>query len=135
MLQTFETPVGPDVVRVPAGRFHMGSDAGRPDERPVHLVEVRAFSLARTPVTRGQYEPFLRAGGAAAPPWWGDPAFGDPGQPVPALAVDRHLQDLREDAHLKLLQEHDVLENVYAVDGRIEPETGGHRSSAARGLP
>jgi len=60
----------------------MGSDAGRPDERPVHVVEVRAFSLARTPVTRRQYEPFLRRGGAASPPWWRDPAFGDPDQPV-----------------------------------------------------
>ena len=60
----------------------MGSDAGRPDERPVHVVEVRAFSLARTPVTRRQYEPFLRRGGAPPPPWWRDPCFCDPEQPV-----------------------------------------------------
>ena len=60
----------------------MGSDAGRPDERPVHVVEVRAFSLARTPVTRRQYEPFLHRGGAALPPWWRDPGFCDPEQPA-----------------------------------------------------
>jgi sulfatase modifying factor 1 len=82
MLQTIEAPVVPDVLRVPGGRFRMGSDAGRPDERPVHLVEVRAFSLARTPVTRRQYEPFLHRGGAAPPPWWREPGFGDPEQPV-----------------------------------------------------
>jgi formylglycine-generating enzyme required for sulfatase activity len=82
MLQTIETPVVPDVVRVPGGRFRMGSDAGRPDESPVHVVEVRAFRLARTPVTRRQYEPFLDAGRAARPPWWRDPGFSDPEQPV-----------------------------------------------------
>jgi sulfatase modifying factor 1 len=82
MLQTIETPVVPDVVRVPGGRFRMGSDAGRPDERPVHVVEVRDFRLARTPVTCRQYEPFLRRGDAAPPAWWGDPAFSHPDQPV-----------------------------------------------------
>jgi len=60
----------------------MGSDAGRPDERPVHAVEVRGFRLGRTPVTHRQYEPFLRRGGAPRPPWWDDPAFSDPEQPV-----------------------------------------------------
>jgi formylglycine-generating enzyme required for sulfatase activity len=70
-----------DVVSVPAGRLLMGSDSGRPDEQPVHEVELRAFAIARTPVTRGQYEPFLRAG-AVAPPWWRDPAFGESDQPV-----------------------------------------------------
>jgi formylglycine-generating enzyme required for sulfatase activity len=60
----------------------MGSDAGRPDERPVHFVEVRGFCLARTPATCRQYAPFLRGGRATPPPWWGDPAFCHPDQPV-----------------------------------------------------
>ena len=60
----------------------MGSAAGRPDERPVHTVEVRAFRLGRTPVTRRHYEPFLRGGGATPPPWWGDPAFAGHDRPV-----------------------------------------------------
>jgi formylglycine-generating enzyme required for sulfatase activity len=59
----------------------MGSEAGRPDERPVHAVCVRPFALGRTPVTRAQYAPFLRDG-HPAPPWWNDPAFADPDQPV-----------------------------------------------------
>jgi formylglycine-generating enzyme required for sulfatase activity len=69
-------------VSIPGGSFRMGSAQGRPDERPVHLVCVGAFHLARTAVTRAQYEPFLRAGRASAPPWWSDPGFGDPAQPV-----------------------------------------------------
>ena len=59
----------------------MGSDSGRPDERPVHAVEVPAVRVGRTPVTREQYAPFLRTHGEE-PPWWRDPAFGAPDQPV-----------------------------------------------------
>jgi sulfatase modifying factor 1 len=60
----------------------MGSAAGRPDEAPVHDVEVAPFHLARTPVTRGQYAPFLAETGTEPPPWWSHPAFADPRQPV-----------------------------------------------------
>ncbi len=72
----------PDLVRVPGGRFLMGSEHGRPDEAPVRTAEVASFALGRTPVTRGQYAPFLDAGRAEAPPWWRDPAFAHPDQPV-----------------------------------------------------
>ena len=71
-----------DLVAVPGGRLLMGSASGRPDEQPVHAVEVAALRVARTPVTRGQYESFVRARGGEEPPWWRDPAFGDPRQPV-----------------------------------------------------
>jgi len=88
MPAAIEAPVVPDLVRVPEGRYRMGSESGRPDERPVHAVEVRAFFLSRTPVTRRQYEPFLRGGGASPPPWWGHAAFSDPGQPVVGITWD-----------------------------------------------
>lgn len=70
-----------ELVAVPAGRLLMGSTWGRPDEQPVHPVRLRAFRIGRTPVTREQYAPFVRRHGAE-PPWWGDPAFGEPDQPV-----------------------------------------------------
>lgn len=60
----------------------MGSIHGRPDEQPVHRVEVRSFLLALTPVTNAQYAPFLAAGRAEPPPWWAQPAFSHPRQPV-----------------------------------------------------
>src|SRR5262245_54334219 len=73
---------GVPLVAVPGGRFAMGSARGRDDERPVHDVEIAPFQIGRTPVTNAQYRPFLEAGGAAEPPWWRDPAFGAPDQPV-----------------------------------------------------
>jgi formylglycine-generating enzyme required for sulfatase activity len=71
-----------EIVRVPGGSFRMGSADGRGDERPPHDVCVGPFRLGRTPVTRAQYAPFLRTGTAEPPPWWADPAFGDPAQPA-----------------------------------------------------
>jgi formylglycine-generating enzyme required for sulfatase activity len=60
----------------------MGAAGRRPDEQPPHAVEVGAFLLGRTPVTRAQYGPFLETGTVSPPPWWSDAAFADPAQPV-----------------------------------------------------
>jgi sulfatase modifying factor 1 len=76
------------VMDVPGGHFRMGSEHGRPDERPVREVEVTAFALARTPVTRAQYAPFLAAGAAEIPPWWGHAEFAHPDQPVVGVTWD-----------------------------------------------
>jgi formylglycine-generating enzyme required for sulfatase activity len=72
----------PCTVGVPAGSFVMGSATGRPDESPPHVVTVDGFRLGWTPVTNAQYAPFVAAGRCPAPPWWRDPAFCAPNQPV-----------------------------------------------------
>ena len=72
----------PATLFVPGGRFLMGSENGRPDERPVHEAEVRPLRVGRTPVTNMEYAWFLAAGRAPDPPWWRDPDFWDPAQPV-----------------------------------------------------
>jgi formylglycine-generating enzyme required for sulfatase activity len=71
-----------DTASVPAGAFRMGSWAGRPDERPVRAMTVGPFRLGVTPVTNALYEPFVAEGLAPEPPWWRDPAFAAPSQPV-----------------------------------------------------
>ena len=60
----------------------MGSPEGRDDERPIHRVAIGPFSIGTTPVTNLEYAPFLASGGGEPPPWWSDPAFSLPRQPV-----------------------------------------------------
>jgi formylglycine-generating enzyme required for sulfatase activity len=58
--------IAADLVPVPAGRFQMGSDAGRPNSRPVHTVRIsRNFWLGRTEVTQRQYEALIHRNPAA----------------------------------------------------------------------
>jgi len=68
-------------VRIPAGRFQMGSRAGQPgqdDERPVHDVEIGAFDCAVCPVTEAQYATFLAATSHPSPREWpGEIAVAD----------------------------------------------------------
>ena len=54
-------------VTLPAGSFEMGSSQGDVDERPMHQVHVRAFKLAATEVTVGQYRACVEAGVCTAP--------------------------------------------------------------------
>lgn len=71
----------PELVLVPGGRFLMGCDAGRPDERPVHPVRLQPFAVARLPVSNREYAQFVAAG-QAPPPFWDDHRFNQAGQPV-----------------------------------------------------
>ena len=71
-----------EVVEVAAGWFWMGWEEGHPGERPRHRVWLDRFAIARAPVTNQEYARFLESGGAVPPPWWDDPRFADPDQPV-----------------------------------------------------
>ncbi|HET7890216.1 MAG TPA: SUMF1/EgtB/PvdO family nonheme iron enzyme [Candidatus Sulfotelmatobacter sp.] len=76
----------PSLVQIPAAWFLMGSDAGQDCERPVHRVWVDTFLLAATQVTNSEYERFLRATSTQAPPFWSDPNFSNPQQPVAGVS-------------------------------------------------
>jgi formylglycine-generating enzyme required for sulfatase activity len=69
-------------VAVPEGSFLMGSDTGRDDEAPQRSIFVSAFEMALTPVTNQEYGAFLEATEVDPPPWWSDPQFNRPLQPV-----------------------------------------------------
>ncbi len=73
----------PETVAVPAGRVAM-----RDEGIAAGFLDVCAFRIGRTPVTNAEYAPFLQDGGAAEPPWWGDPAFDSPRQPVVGVTWD-----------------------------------------------
>lgn len=76
----------PELVQVPGGRFLMGDDAGRPDERPARRVWVGAFAAARLPVTNAEYACFLAATRHEPPRFWTDRRFNAPLQPVVAVS-------------------------------------------------
>ena len=84
---TSERASSPSFVRVPAGWFLMGCDSGQDCERPVHRVWVDEFLLGACQVTNAEYGRFLReAATVSEPPFWNDPAFNDPEQPVAAVS-------------------------------------------------
>ena len=58
---------GPEMVTVPAGAFVRGDSSGEPDERPQRRIELPAFRLDRTEVTRGAYASCVQKG-ACRPP-------------------------------------------------------------------
>jgi len=64
----------------------MGGDTGQDNERPVHRVWVDEFLLATCEVTNAEYARFLSETSSSAPPFWNDPAFNDPNQPVVAVS-------------------------------------------------
>ena len=76
----------PVLVLVPAGWFLMGSDSGQDCERPIHCVWVDAFLLAATQVTNTDYDRFVRDTSAMPPPFWQDPNFTPPLQPVTGVS-------------------------------------------------
>lgn len=60
----------------------MGSESGRPDERPVRTVALGSFALGRTPVTNSQYASFVAEAHGSEAPFLRQPAFADPELPV-----------------------------------------------------
>ena len=73
----------PAPVRIPAGWFLMGCATGQDNEKPVHRVWVDEFLLATCQVTNAEYGRFLcDAALSSPPPFWNNPAFNYPEQPV-----------------------------------------------------
>jgi formylglycine-generating enzyme required for sulfatase activity len=55
------------LVKVPAGRFEMGSEDGYDNERPVHRVNVPEFWMDQTEVTNAMYQACVDAGACRLP--------------------------------------------------------------------
>jgi formylglycine-generating enzyme required for sulfatase activity len=74
----------PEMVRVEAGSFEMGSADGYPDEQPVHTIAItRPFFMGRYEVTFEQYDRFCAEAAHARPD---DEGFGRGRLPV--MGVD-----------------------------------------------
>jgi formylglycine-generating enzyme required for sulfatase activity len=61
-----------DHVYVPAGSFKMGDNFGDGEarERPVHLVELDAFYIAKYEMSNGEWKKFLNDSGYEDPKFW-----------------------------------------------------------------
>ena len=70
------------MIRIPGGSFWMGSDGRFTWESPRHRVFIDAFEMAETPVTRSEFEVFLRETSHEEPKGWRAPQFAAPDQPV-----------------------------------------------------
>jgi formylglycine-generating enzyme len=80
------TAIQPKLVIIPAGWFLMGSEDGQENERPIHRVYVDGFSLGAYQVTNAEFAHFLDTTGMQAPPFWSNPDFNRPEQPVVAVS-------------------------------------------------
>ena len=50
-----------NMIWIPGGTFHMGSDKHYAEEAPVHRASVSGFWIDRTPVTNRQFKEFVGA--------------------------------------------------------------------------
>jgi formylglycine-generating enzyme required for sulfatase activity len=85
--QTFEFE--PEMIRIPAGKFLMGSDPQKdalaePYEHSQHTLYLPDYSMAKTPVTNAQYAAFVQAANHRQPEHWagGGPPRGKEDHPV-----------------------------------------------------
>ena len=78
--------LAPPLLPIPEGWFWMGSETGQDNECPIHRVWVAGFYLAACQVTTADYSRFLVATGTQPPPFWDDPNFNHPEQPVVAVS-------------------------------------------------
>ena len=146
---------GSELLLVPAGDFRMGTADDeaerllrqyrwRPDrfhnERPQHTVSMRAYYIARYPVTVAQYARYIEAAGAKVPDCWDDPRFTAPDQPV--IGVERKEAIAYASwAGLRLPSEAEWEKASRGTDGRTWPwgnEWDGGRVNSAehgRGYP
>ncbi|HUE27446.1 MAG TPA: ergothioneine biosynthesis protein EgtB [Solirubrobacteraceae bacterium] len=79
-----ELPTGLELIGVPAGECTIGARAAADDadpawtrfaydnERPRHRTDVRAFQIARYPITNATYLQFVEGGGYERREWWSD---------------------------------------------------------------
>ena len=73
-----ETP--PELVRIPAGPFLMGSEEGDRPERPAHVVSVDECFISACPVTNEEYASFVRGTSRRPPGVWELPVVVNPAQ-------------------------------------------------------
>jgi sulfatase modifying factor 1 len=74
-----------DMIMIPAGHFWMGSslkESRNESEKPRHRVSLATYYIDKFLVTNQSYRRFIKEAGHPEPPFWADPQFNHPMQPV-----------------------------------------------------
>jgi sulfatase modifying factor 1 len=74
--------LNPTFASIAGGWFTMGTERGHEDEGPPHRVFVDAFEMSVYPVTRAEYERFVKDTRHELPRDWSHPLFAQPDLPV-----------------------------------------------------
>lgn len=53
----------PKIVTIQGGEFHMGSNEGEPDEKPMHSISISSFKIGKYEVTVKEFAAFVQATG------------------------------------------------------------------------
>jgi formylglycine-generating enzyme required for sulfatase activity len=128
-----QLPFEPELIRVPAGEFLMGSDPEKDkdayeEEQPQHTLYLPDYFIAKTPVTNAQYAAFVEATGHRSPSHWEgrQPPKGKETHPVVEVswydAVDycNWLAEVTDKAY-RLPSEAEWEKGARGTDGRIYP--------------
>jgi len=130
--------IEPSLVEIPCAWFLMGSTAGQDCERPIHRVWIDAFLFAATQVTNTEYNLFLRATSTQAPPFWSDPSFNHPQQPVTGVSwfeAERYCEWLSSQTAARAYRLPTEAEWEFAARGGLEQKNFPWGDAAPQSLP
>jgi formylglycine-generating enzyme required for sulfatase activity len=89
---TIHSPIHLELVRVPAGKFLMGStvkdNLAEETEIPQHIVDLPEFYIGKYPVTNIQYAAFVEATEHKAPEYWEDNKIPSGKEEYPVVQID-----------------------------------------------
>lgn len=85
----------PEMVRIPAGPFLMGSDKNKDkkaydDELPQHMLELPEYWIGKYPVTNRQYQVFIQESNYRPPPNWDGDQYPEGKADHPVVHVTWH---------------------------------------------
>lgn len=111
-----------EMIKIPAGKFTMGSDERLPDEGPRHVVDLKAYWIDKYEVTNAQYKKFIDATGRRSPRHFRNRTYpeGKADHPVTFVTwYDAH--DYCEWAGKRLPTDQEWEKAARGTDGRMFP--------------